>query len=137
MKPGTVLGHEGVGVVEEVGEGVRNLNVGDRVVIPSTIACGTCSYCRAGFSQCDKANPAGKRAGTAYFGGPEDGGAYPGLQAEKARVPFANVGLVKLPDDVPDEQAILLSDIFPTAWFGAELAEIKPGNTVAIFGCRC
>ena len=64
MKPGTVLGHEGVGVVEEVGEGVRNLNVGDRVVIPSTIACGTCSYCRAGyFSQCDKANPAGKRAG--------------------------------------------------------------------------
>ena len=136
MKPGTVLGHEGVGVIEEVGEGVRNLNVGDRVVIPSTIACGTCSYCRAGyFSQCDKANPAGKRAGTAYFGGTKDGGAYPGLQAEKARVPFANVGLVKLPDDVPDEQAILLSDIFPTAWFGAELAEIKPGNTVVIFGC--
>jgi threonine dehydrogenase-like Zn-dependent dehydrogenase len=136
MKPGTVLGHEGVGVVEKVGKGVRNLDVGDRVVIPSTIACGACSYCRAGyFSQCDEANPGGKRAGTAFFGGPEEGGGFAGLQAEKARVPFAHVGLVKLPDDVPDEQAILLSDIFPTAWFGAELAEIRPGNTVAVFGC--
>ena len=136
MKPGTILGHEGVGVVEEIGKDVRNLNVGDRVVIPSTIACGTCVYCRAGyFASATAPTPTGKRAGTAFFGGPEDGGPFPGLQAEKARIPFANVGLVKLPDDVTDEQAILLSDIFPTAWFGAELAEIKPGDTVAVFGC--
>src|SRR4051794_19900828 len=71
MKPGTILGHEGVGVVEEIGKGVRNIQVGDRVVIPSTIACGSCSYCRASyFSQCDNANPNGAAAGTAFFGGP-------------------------------------------------------------------
>lgn len=136
MKPGTILGHEGVGVVEAVGPDVRNLRVGDRVVIPSTIACGTCSYCRVGYyAQCDVANPHGKRAGTAFFGGPEMSGPFHGLQAEKARIPFANVGLIKLPDEVTDEQAILLSDIFPTAWFGADIAEISPGDTVAVFGC--
>lgn len=136
MKPGTVLGHEGVGIVEEVGSDVRNLSVGDRVVIPSTIACGCCSYCRAGyFSQCDKANPNGSQAGTAFFGGPADTGPFDGLQAEYARVPFANVGLVKIPPNVSDDQALLLSDIFPTGYFGAKLAEIKPGDTVAVFGC--
>lgn len=136
MVPGTILGHEGVGVVEELGSDVRNLNVGDRVVIPSTIACGTCSYCRAGYyAQCDKANPGGPSAGTAFFGGPKDAGGFNGLQAEKARIPYANVGLVKLPPEVSDEQAILISDIFPTAYFGAELAEIEEGNTVAVFGC--
>ena len=136
MRPGTILGHEGVGVIEELGADVRNFEVGDRVLIPSTIACGTCSYCRAGcYSQCDKANPNGPRAGTAFFGGPESTGAYHGLQAEKARIPFANVGLVRIPDVVSDEQAILLSDIFPTAYFGAKLAEITPGDCVAVFGC--
>jgi threonine dehydrogenase-like Zn-dependent dehydrogenase len=136
MQPGTVLGHEAVGVVEELGPEVRNLNVGDRVVVPSTIACGVCAYCRVGyFALCDRANPHGKRAGTAFFGGPEDSGPFQGLQAERARIPFANVGLVKLPDDISDDQAILLSDIFPTAWFGAELAEIEPGNTVLVLGC--
>src|SRR5690606_24477573 len=101
MKPGTILGHEGVGVVEELGSHVRNFEAGDRVVIPSTIACGACSYCRAGyFAQCDIANPGGKRAGTAFFGGPEAAGGFDGLQAEKARIPFAHTGLVKLPDDV-------------------------------------
>jgi threonine dehydrogenase-like Zn-dependent dehydrogenase len=136
MKSGTVLGHEGVGVVERTGEGVRNIAVGDRVVIPSTIACGYCSYCREGYyAQCDNANPNGPTAGTAFYGGPEAAGGFNGLQAEKARIPFAHVNLVKLPDEVTDDQAILLSDIFPTGYFGADLADIKPGHTVAVFGC--
>jgi threonine dehydrogenase-like Zn-dependent dehydrogenase len=136
MKPGTILGHEGVGIVEAVGTNVRNLNVGDRVVIPSTISCGFCSYCRSGYySQCDVANPNGPAAGTAFFGGPEPTGPIDGLQAEYARIPYASTGLVKLPQGVSDDEAILLSDIFPTAYFGAELAEISPGDTVAIFGC--
>jgi threonine dehydrogenase-like Zn-dependent dehydrogenase len=135
MQKGTILGHEGVGVVEEIGRNVRNLSPGDRVVIPSTIGCGNCSYCRAGYySQCDNANPNGKDAGTAFFGGPKDSGPFDGLQAEKARVPFANAGLVKLPKEVDDDQAILLSDIVPTAYMAAENAQIKPGNTLAVFG---
>jgi threonine dehydrogenase-like Zn-dependent dehydrogenase len=136
MKPGTILGHEGVGVVEEVGRDVRNFRPGDRVVIPSTIACGVCSYCRAGYhAQCDKTNPNGPQAGTAFFGGPMQSGPFHGLQADYARIPFANVGLVKLPDKVSDDQAILLSDIFPTGYFGAKCAEISSGDTVAVFGC--
>jgi threonine dehydrogenase-like Zn-dependent dehydrogenase len=136
MVPGTILGHEGVGIVEELGPNVRNFRVGDRVVIASTIACGYCSYCRAGYhAQCDNANPNGNRAGTAFFGGPKLSGPFHGLQAEKARVPYANVGMVKLPDEVTDDQAILISDIFPTGYFGADLAEIEPGDTVAVFGC--
>jgi len=136
MKPGTILGHEGVGIVEDVGKEVRNLRVGDRVVVGSTLACGYCSYCRSGYyAQCDNANPNGKQAGTAFFGGPAETGAFDGLQAEYARIPFANVGLVKLPEEISDEQAIPISDIFPTGYFGAELAEIEPGDTVAVFGC--
>ncbi|MDQ3607716.1 MAG: glutathione-dependent formaldehyde dehydrogenase [Actinomycetota bacterium] len=136
MEPGTILGHEGVGVVEEVGADVRNLAPGDRVVIPSTIGCGSCSYCRAGyFAQCDTANPNGPQAGTAFYGGPQMTGSFHGLQAEKARVPYAHTNLVGLPDEVDDDQALMLSDIFPTAWFAAKLAEITRGDTVAIFGC--
>lgn len=136
MKKGTVLGHEGVGIVEALGDDVRNLSVGDRVVIPSTIACGSCSYCRAGYyAQCDTANPNGPQAGTAFFGGPASTGPFDGMQAEKVRVPYAHVGLVRVPEDVSDEQAILISDIWPTGWFGAELAEIDPGDVVAVFGC--
>ena len=136
MEAGTILGHEAVGIVEEVGKNVRNLVPGDRVVIGSTIGCGTCSYCRAGyFAQCDKANPNGPDAGTAFFGGPKDSGPFNGLQAERARIPFANVGAVKLPEEVDDDQAILLSDIVPTGYQAADDAEIKPGNTVAVFGC--
>jgi len=136
MKQGTILGHEAVGIVEEIGSNVRNLSVGDRVVIPSTIACGYCSYCRAGYyAQCDNANPGGPTAGTAFLGGPEAAGGFNGLQAEKARIPFANVNLVKLPDEVTDDQAILISDIFPTGYFGADMANIKHGHTVAVFGC--
>ena len=136
VKPGTVLGHEGVGVVEEIGKDVRNLKEGDRVVVPSTIACGSCVYCRAGYySQCDKANPNGPASGTAFYGGPKSSGPFDGMQAEFVRVPFANVNLVKLPDEISDDQAILLSDIFPTGYMGAEMAEIDPGDTVAVFGC--
>lgn len=136
MEAGTILGHEAVGIVEQLGSNVRNLSIGDRVVIPSTIACGYCSYCRAGYyAQCDNANPNGPTAGTAFYGGPKATGPFNGLQAEKARVPFANVNLIRLPDEVTDDQAILLSDIFPTAWFGADLADIEHGHTVAVFGC--
>lgn len=133
---GRILGHEGVGIVEEVGPQVRNLYPGDRVVIPSTIACGSCAYCRHGYyAHCDQANPHGSQAGSAFFGGPEASGGFDGLQAEYARIPYANVGPMKLPDDITDEQAIVLSDILPTAWYGAELAEVRPGRTVAVFGC--
>jgi threonine dehydrogenase-like Zn-dependent dehydrogenase len=136
MKEGRILGHEGVGVIEKLGPMVRNFSVGDRVIIPSTIGCGTCSYCREGYyAQCDNANPGGKRAGSAFFGGPEAAGGFDGLQAEKARVPWANINLVKLPDEISDDQAILMSDIFPTGWFGADLADIEEGHSVAVFGC--
>src|SRR5919199_322027 len=104
VQDGRILGHEGVGVVEEVGENVRNFRPGDRVVIASTIGCGTCSYCRAGYySQCDNANP--NAAGTAFFGGPEEAGGFDGLQAELARGPYANVRLGKPPHDGPDRAA--------------------------------
>jgi len=136
VEPGTVLGHEAVGVVEQVGKDVRNLRPGDRVVVPSTIACGYCAYCRAAyFAQCDNANPSGAAAGTSFFGGPKQAGGFDGLQAEKARIPHASTGLVKLPEDISDDQAILLSDIFPTGYFGADMADIQPGRTVAVFGC--
>ncbi len=136
MTLGTILGHEGVGVVEEVGPQVRNLNVGDRVVIPSTIGCGYCMFCRNGFyAQCDVANPNGPQAGTAFYGGPQPTGPFDGLQAEYARIAYANVMPVKLPGNVTDEQAIMISDIFPTAYFGADIAEVEDGDTVAVFGC--
>jgi len=136
MKPGTILGHEAVGVIEEVGKDARNLRVGDRVVVPSTIGCGSCSYCRDGYyAQCDTANPNGSRAGTSFFGGPEMTGPFNGLQAEYARIPYANVGLYKLPEGLSDDKALMISDIFPTGYFGAELAEVGPGDVVAVFGC--
>ncbi len=136
MKSGRILGHEGVGIVEKVGPMVRNFAIGDRVIIPSTIGCGSCSYCREGYyAQCDNANPGGNRAGTAFFGGPEAAGGFDGLQAEKARVPWAHVNLVRLPDEISDSQAILMSDILPTGWYGADLAGIEEGHTVAVFGC--
>jgi threonine dehydrogenase-like Zn-dependent dehydrogenase len=136
MEPGTILGHEGVGVVEEVGKDVRNFKAGDRVVVPSTIACGYCSYCRSGYyAQCDNANPNGSDAGTAFYGGPKDSGPFHGMQAEFVRVPYAAVNLVRLPEEVTDDQAIMLSDIFPTAYFGADLAGIDDGDTVAVWGC--
>jgi threonine dehydrogenase-like Zn-dependent dehydrogenase len=136
MTKGQILGHEGVGVVESVGPEVRTIRVGQRVIIPSTIGCGACQFCRNGFfAQCDVSNPNGKRAGTAFFGGPEGGGGYKGLQAERARCPWADVNLVPIPDGMDDDTAILLSDILPTAWFGADLAGIEAGDHVLVFGC--
>jgi threonine dehydrogenase-like Zn-dependent dehydrogenase len=136
MKEGRILGHEAVGIVEEVGKSVRNLRRGDRVVVPSTVGCGSCVYCRAGYhSQCNVANPKGPDAGTVFFGGPEEAGGLDGLQAEYARIPFAGAVLVKLPEEISDDQAILMSDILPTSYMAAVMAEIKPSNIVAIFGC--
>jgi threonine dehydrogenase-like Zn-dependent dehydrogenase len=136
VKKGRILGHEAVGIVEEVGKAVRNFRKGDRVIIPSTIGCGSCNYCRAGYyAQCDRANPAGPLGGTVFFGGPEDAGGLDGLQAEYARIPFAATNLVMLPEEISDDQAIMMSDILPTSYQAAEMAEIDPGDTVAIFGC--
>lgn len=136
MKPGRILGHEAVGIVEEVGKNVRNLRKGDRVVVPSTVGCGSCNYCRTGYhAQCDRANPNGPLAGTTFYGGPEAAGGLDGLQAEYARTPFADASLVKLPEEIPDDQAVLMSDILPTSYMAAEMAEIRPSDTVAIFGC--
>lgn len=136
MTPGTVIGHEGVGVVEEVGQDVRNFKQGDRVLLSSVLGCGSCAYCRAGyFAQCDVANPSGPRAGTAFYGAPASNGSLNGLQAEYARVPFAHTNLFHLPDSISDEQAIPLSDIYPTGYFGAIIAEVSGGNVVAVWGC--
>jgi threonine dehydrogenase-like Zn-dependent dehydrogenase len=136
MAPGTVIGHEGVGVVEEVGQDVRNFKQGDRVLLSSVLGCGSCVYCRAGyFAQCDTANPRGPRAGTAFYGAPASNGSFNGLQAEYARVPFAHTNLFHLPDSISDEQAIPLSDIYPTGYFGAVIAEVSGGNVVAVWGC--
>jgi threonine dehydrogenase-like Zn-dependent dehydrogenase len=136
MKEGRILGHEAVGIVEEVGKSVRNLREGDRVVVPSTVGCGSCTYCRAGYqSQCNVANPHGANAGTVFFGGPEEAGGLDGLQAEYARIPFAGVGLVKLPEEITDDQAILMSDILPTSYMAAIMAEVKPSDNVVVFGC--
>lgn len=136
MKPGIILGHEGVGIVEEVGDEVTNIRVGDRVIVCSTIACGKCERCQVeDYSQCVKANPNGPYSGTAFFGGPETSGSFNGLQSKRARIPYADTVLVKLPDEVNDEQAILLSDIFLTGYFGALLADVGPGKSVVVFGC--
>lgn len=135
MQPGTILGHEAIGVVTDTGPAVRGFSAGDRVLVCSTMSCGVCAQCRAGHTaQCDVANPNGPQTGTCFFGGPEATGPVNGLQAEYARIPWASHTLIPLPDTVSDDQAILLSDIFPTAWFGAELAGIRPGDTVAVFG---
>lgn len=136
MKKGTILGHEAVGIVEEVGKEVRNLKKGDRIIVPSTVACGYCRLCQKGlFSQCEIANPNGPEAGTAFFGGPKNSGPLQGCQAEYVRVPFANHNLVKIPAEVSDDKAILLSDIFPTAYFGADIANVKAGDVIVVLGC--
>lgn len=143
MQPGDVLGHEPMGEVVEVGREITKFKKGDRVVIPFTISCGHCWFCEHQmFSLCDTSNPnaaiARKAMGqspAALFGYSHMLGGYSGGQAEFLRVPFADVGPIKVPDDVPDEKVLFLSDIFPTGYMGAENAEIEPGDTVAVWGC--
>jgi threonine dehydrogenase-like Zn-dependent dehydrogenase len=143
MRTGDIIGHEFMGIVVEKGSAVDNLNIGDRVVVPFTIACGECEYCRRGLtSLCDNTNPNAAAAeelygfsGAGLFGYSHLYGGYAGGQAEYARVPFANVGCFKIPDEVSDEQAVFLTDIYPTGYMAAENCSIKPGDTVAIWGC--
>ncbi len=143
MEAGDILGHENMGVVIEVGSEVTNLQVGDRVVVPFTISCGACWFCQKGmFSACERTNPNADLAIKAMghspaglFGFSHMLGGYSGGQAEYLRVPMADIGPIKIPDRVTDEQALFLSDIFPTGYMAAENAQIKDGDTVAIWGC--
>jgi threonine dehydrogenase-like Zn-dependent dehydrogenase len=143
MEKGDILGHEPMGEVVEVGSAVKNLKPGDRVVVPFTIACGTCFFCQKGlFSLCDTSNPNAEIACKAMgqspagmFGYSHMLGGFPGGQAEYLRVPFADVGPIKIPAGLRDEQVLFLSDIFPTGYMAAENAEIEPGDTVAVWGC--
>jgi threonine dehydrogenase-like Zn-dependent dehydrogenase len=143
MEPGDILGHEFMGIVEEVGSAVRNLQRGDRVVVPFTIACGQCFFCQKQlWSLCDNSNPNAWVAEKMYghspaglFGYSHMMGGYAGGQAQYARVPFADVGPIKIPEGLKDEQVLFLSDIFPTGFMAAENCEIQPGDTIAIWGC--
>jgi threonine dehydrogenase-like Zn-dependent dehydrogenase len=144
MQKGDILGHEFMGEVVDVGRHVTRLRKGDRVVVPFPIACGNCWFCQQGlFGACDNSNPNaeivealyGASAGSAIFGYSHMYGGYSGGQAEYARVPFADVGPIKIPDGVSDEQVLFLSDILPTGWQAAQRGEIKPGDTVAVWGC--
>jgi threonine dehydrogenase-like Zn-dependent dehydrogenase len=142
MERGDILGHEFMGTVLEVGPGVKNLKAGDRVVVPFPIACGNCAACRAGLtSVCENSNPNAWMAEKVWghspagvFGYSHLLGGYAGGQAEYARVPFADVGPLKIPDEVTDEQALMLADIFPTGYMAAEMCDIQPGDIVAVWG---
>lgn len=142
MESGDILGHEPMGEVVEVGSGVNNLKVGDRVVVPFTISCGECFFCRKGlYSACDVSNPNAKIAAevmghspAGIFGYSHLTGGFAGGQAEFLRVPFADVGPLKIPDGIEDEKVLFLSDVFPTGYMAAENAEIEEGDTVAVWG---
>jgi threonine dehydrogenase-like Zn-dependent dehydrogenase len=143
MQKGDVLGHEFMGEVVEVGSGNNRLRVGDRVVVPFTIACGNCFFCKEQlWSLCDNSNPNAWMlekitgfSGSGLFGYSHMYGGYPGGQAEYARVPFADVGPLRVPSSLKDEQVLFLSDILPTGYMAAENCQIKPGDTVAVWGC--
>ncbi len=143
MKRGDVLGHEFMGEVVEVGNGVTNLSRGDRVVVPFPIACGHCAQCeREMYSLCENSNPNAWMAEKLWgyspcgiFGYSHMLGGYAGGQAEYARVPFADIGPIKVPDELSDEQVLFLSDIFPTGYMAAEACNIQPGDTIAVWGC--
>lgn len=143
MMPGDILGHEFMGEVVEVGSEVKKLKVGDRVIVPFTIACGNCYFCQHDmWSLCDNSNPNAWMleksygySGSGLFGYSHMMGGYAGGQAEYARVPFADVGPLKIPDGLSDEQVLFLTDIFPTGYMAAENCGIKPGDVVAVWGC--
>lgn len=143
MKSGDVLGHETMGEVVEVGADNKKLKVGDRVVVPFTISCGECYFCQKGFfSACERSNPNHETAEKLWghspaglFGYSHMLGGYSGGQAEYLRVPYADVGPLKIPSGLTDEQVLFLSDIFPTGYMAAEFCDIKPGDTIAIWGC--
>ena len=142
MESGDILGHEPMGIVEEVGSAVKKLKKGDRVVIPFVIACGQCFFCEKKlYAACERSNPNGEMAAkvmghkvSGAFGFSHLLGGFSGGQAEYLRVPYADVGPQKIESDLPDEKVLFLSDIFPTGWMAAENAGIAPGDTVAIWG---
>ena len=143
MHHGDILGHEAMGEVVEVGRDCTTLKAGDRVVVPFTISCGECFFCRRGlFSGCERSNPDRDVARSYWhpspagmFGYSHMLGGYAGGQAEYLRVPFADVGPIRVPDGMPDDQALFLSDIFPTGYMGAEHCDIRQGDTIAVWGC--
>ena len=143
MRKGDIVGHEFMGEVVEVGSGNHRLRVGDRVVVPFTIACGNCFFCKEQlWSLCDNSNPNAWMlekitgfSGSGLFGYSHMYGGYPGGQAEYARVPFADIGPLKVPASLSDEQVLFLSDILPTGYMAADNCQIKRGDTVAIWGC--
>jgi threonine dehydrogenase-like Zn-dependent dehydrogenase len=143
MEKGDILGHEFMGEVVEVGPAVRNLGIGDRVVVPFPIACGQCAMCQRDlFACCENSNPNAWMAEKLWghspagiFGYSHLVGGFAGGQAEFVRVPFADVGPIRIPDGIPDEQVLFLSDIFPTGYMGAEMCNIKPGDVIAVWGC--
>jgi threonine dehydrogenase-like Zn-dependent dehydrogenase len=142
MEKGDILGHEFMGEVVEVGRAVRNIKVGDRVVVPFTISCGVCNACRAeAYSCCENSNPIPHVSETVvghplcgFFGYSRLTGGYAGGQAEYARVPFADVGPLKIENGFTDEQVLFLSDILPTGYMAAEMCDIQPGDVVAVWG---
>ncbi|MGV0024243.1 zinc-dependent alcohol dehydrogenase [Phormidesmis priestleyi] len=143
MQSGDIMGHEFMGEIVELGSAVKNLSIGDRVVVPFTISCGSCYFCnKTLWSLCDNSNPNAFMAEALYgysaaglFGYSHIFGGYAGGQAEYARVPFADTGLFKIPDGLTDEQVLFLTDIFPTGYMAAENCNIKPGDCVAVWGC--
>lgn len=143
LVPGDILGHEFMGEVVEVGREINNLKVGDRVVVPFTIACGECYFCKNQmWSLCDNTNPNAAvleemygYSGSGLFGYSHLYGGFAGGQAEYVRVPFANVGPMKVPEGLADEQVLFLSDILPTGYMAAENGNIQPGDVVAVWGC--
>jgi threonine dehydrogenase-like Zn-dependent dehydrogenase len=143
MRAGDILGHEFMGEIVETGSAVKNLRIGDRVVVPFPIACGNCFFCTRGdWSLCDNSNPNAGMAealygysGAGLFGYSHMYGGYAGGQAQFVRVPFADVGPMKVPDHLTDEQVLFLTDIFPTGYMAAEACGIQPDDTVAVWGC--
>ncbi|MEM7593522.1 MAG: zinc-dependent alcohol dehydrogenase, partial [Cyanobacteria bacterium P01_A01_bin.83] len=143
MESGDILGHEFMGEVVEVGKEIKNLQKGDRVVVPFTIACGGCFFCNQDlWSLCDNSNPNAWMA-EKFYGHSPSGiygyshllGGYAGGQAEYVRIPYADVGPIKIPDGLEDDKVLFLTDIFPTGYMAAENADIEPGDTVAVWGC--